>query len=171
MSQPVSFSASLDTRAWISTVLLPLFLIGSFVFMTNASEKNMEQIAWPLPLLVHGLLLLVYVFCWLYRVKSYDVLDRTLKINRTLQSVLISLDEIEKSEVIAKDDLQLVMRTFGNGGIFGYMGKYYHSNFGKMTWYATRMSNYALLTFKSGKKLILTPDDVSLVEVLNSKLT
>jgi hypothetical protein len=51
------------------------------------------------------------------------------------------------------------MRTFGNGGLFGYTGKYYNSRFGKMTWYCTQRKNYVLLILSDKKKIVITPDN------------
>lgn len=164
------YTTSLDTRAVIGTLALPVLIIVSLAFVVMADDEKKTMLHYPMPMIIHGILLLVYGFCYAMRPISYTLSNDTLTINRLIENVRFRLEDVDKVEAIKKEDLRFVMRTFGNGGIFGYIGKYYHSNFGSMTWYATRLSNYVLITMKSGKKIILTPDDSSFVGDLASKI-
>jgi hypothetical protein len=71
---------------------------------------------------------------------------------------VIDLKEIELVRTVSKGEMGLPIRTFGNGGLFGFFGYYFSDRLGKMKWYATRTDNYVLVQLKNGKKLIITPD-------------
>lgn len=58
----------------------------------------------------------------------------------------------------------ITIRTFGVGGLLGYFGKFYTPQIGHMTFYATQRTNRILIVDKQGKKFLLTPDDISLIE-------
>lgn len=160
------FRTSLERWAFITTLALPFFLMGSFLWMLYFSRSNHEALHWPMPLLVHGLLLAVYLFCYAIRPRAYQLTDTEFIIQRWIDQRKYSLKEIREVKLIEKDDMRGVMRTFGNGGIFGYTGLFYHSKYGKMHWHATRRSNYVLITLKSGTKIVVTPDEVTLAEKL-----
>jgi hypothetical protein len=59
------------------------------------------------------------------------------------------------------------IRTFGVGGLFGYFGKFHTPNIGHITFYATQRVNKVLIVTKQGKKIILTPDDIGLIQNIN----
>lgn len=60
--------------------------------------------------------------------------------------------------------MKWTIRTFGNGGLFGYFGKFYNAAFGKMTWYATRRNNYLVLSTSENGKIVLTPDNLEMAK-------
>ena len=55
--------------------------------------------------------------------------------------------------------MRFAIRTFGNGGVFGYTGYFYKKGIGSMLWYCTQRANYILIEKTNGKKIVITPDD------------
>lgn len=55
------------------------------------------------------------------------------------------------------------IRLFGVGGLFGYYGKYYNFKMGHMTLYTTQKRNRILMTMITGKKIIISPDDLNII--------
>lgn len=72
--------------------------------------------------------------------------------------------------MIPRDDLKWSIRTFGNGGVFGYYGKFFNNSFGSMTWFATRRENFVMLILKDGRKIVVTPDDLNFKDDLSSRI-
>jgi len=169
-TEHTDYKTSLDFWARFTTITLPVFLMISLLWMVDYSRENGEALRWPMPLLMHGVLFLVYIFCYAIRPYAYRVTPTQFILLRWIDKRVYILNDIVKVQTIPKDEMRGVMRTFGNGGIFGYTGLFYHSKFGKMTWHATRRSNYILITFKSGTKIVVTPDDMSLATLLESQL-
>ena len=56
---------------------------------------------------------------------------------------------------IGKDDLKSSLRTFGNGGLFGYAGYFRNKKLGKYRMYVTRLKDLSLLTDRNGKKTVI----------------
>jgi hypothetical protein len=82
-----------------------------------------------------------------------------LIIHRPLKNKLIPLNDIARGRMIEKGELKWTIRTFGNGGLFGYTGHFTNRKLGAMRWYATRRNDAVLLQTTEGKKILLTPDE------------
>jgi len=78
--------------------------------------------------------------------------------------MVIPLENVKDVFVATRESMKWTIRTFGNGGLFGYFGKFRNGNYGNMTWYATRSNNYVMIITASDKKIVLTPDEVSMVD-------
>jgi len=80
------------------------------------------------------------------------------------------INEIKEIKVLEFHDLTGLVRTFGNGGLFGYYGKFYSRKQGKMTLYTTRRDNRIMIITKADKKIIISPDDLALAKNIELKL-
>ena len=87
-------------------------------------------------------------------------------IERPAGRKIVLLMDIKYVEVPTKESMYWTIRTLGNGGLFGYWGKFANTTYGDMTWYATRRSNYILLKLKNSRSIVITPDDISLAQAL-----
>lgn len=96
---------------------------------------------------------------WLYRPEAIELTDEALVVKRKISTVSIPYADIVEITLPDNKDLRLAVRTFGNGGLFGYTGKYYKQPYGPMTWYCSQRKNYVLLETTAGKKILVTPDD------------
>jgi hypothetical protein len=76
---------------------------------------------------------------------------------------VLELATIKAVYTIKKDSMGWVHKTFGNGGLFGYYGEFRSDHYGDMTWYATRRSNYVMLETYDHERIILTPDNMEMV--------
>jgi hypothetical protein len=67
------------------------------------------------------------------------------------------LTSITSVTPLEKNDLSGVIRTFGNGGLFGYTGYYSSPQFGKFQMIAINMKpeQLALVVLDNGKKYII----------------
>ena len=136
----------------IPAILLTKEVYSSFNFTTSA--------------IVVILSLLLLPACYLFSIKDYVVNDSALIIRRPMSSRIIPLTEIEEARLVADGEMRGTIRTFGNGGLFGYYGKFYNRKLGYMTWYATQRRNMVYIKTRSGKKIIISPDDTSIINKL-----
>jgi hypothetical protein len=103
---------------------------------------------------------------WLYAPQSYT-LDRSgLTINRPIGKVSIRHEDIKHVRLLAANETRGTLRTFGLGGFFGYFGKFYIPGIGHSTFYATQWRNKILITTCNNKKIVISPDDSSIVDKL-----
>ena len=111
----------------------------------------------------------VIVVSYLFSVKKYSVTVDELIIHRAIKNRVIKIIDITEIKTVDADDLSGTIRTFGNGGLFGYYGKYYNSKFGNMIWYVTQRRNRILIETNQGKKIIISPDDIGMVEKVKAQ--
>lgn len=139
------YKASLDLTAIIITAVITI-IFGSFLIFK--------------PTIFAGFLfLMIYLLCLALKPIYYQISEKELMIKRLIKNVRISRSEIESLELIDKKAISGSIRTFGIGGLFGYIGKFSNFELGNMTWYVTRRDQPVLLKMKGGQKIILSPDD------------
>lgn len=147
--------------------ILSIFFLVLFYF-TTSQFTNFYYLNWVVFLLPFSILLGGY----LYSPYAYEIGAHDLIIHRKIGVVQYSLLSIKEVHVMEYSDLGFVIRTFGNGGLFGYTGWYYSKKIGKMRWYARQRKNIVLLTLSNGKKILLTPDDrEAFVEELRASIS
>jgi hypothetical protein len=126
-------------------------------------------------ILFHGGLLLfviaTFLICYILSIKNYSIDNNQLVIKKVMGERRISISDIAEIRLIEKGEMMGTIRTFGSGGLFGYYGKFYNRTLGSMTLYTTQRTNRIFIKTKSGSKIIISPDDLSLAEQLKSKLT
>lgn len=146
--------ATLDTQAKAITILTCI-LLAAVIYLLITTDIHI--VFWTTILNI-GLILIPFI-CYGLKPTQYSIENRTLIIHRLYRNVHIDTRQIQSVEKITRADLRGALRKFGNGGIFGYTGRFYKRNIGNMSWYATNLDNAVLLTFPS-RKILLTPENV-----------
>ncbi len=163
----MKYNASLDTTAKIVTG--GIAVLGIAITFTITKELIGSDIDLIAIIFMSGVFLLfpsLLLICWLYAPQSYTLSDASITINRIRGRITIPLDTLESVKIIYNNSMKWPIRTFGVGGVFGYYGYFYHSSIGNFSMYASQRNNKVLLTTKQGKKIIITPDDLGLVQQL-----
>lgn len=163
----MEFKASLDPLAKIIT-------IGAIILFIFIGQKSVKQIIIAqgdnIIILIHSgilmMLVLIIIGCWLFAPKSYSTYGGDLVINRPVGNVNIKISEIIEARVLNSNEISGLIRTFGNGGLFGYYGKFYNTKLKHLTLYTTQRKNRILIETSQGKKIVISPDDLSIVEKL-----
>jgi len=168
----MEYKASYDSL----TKILTLGIAILFVIIAYRSFKGLSVAQGDTKLILfHGGLLLfvvaVFVGSYLLSIKSYAVENNQLVIKKIAGERRIEIADIEEIRLIEKGDMFGTIRTFGNGGLFGYYGKFYNRTFGSMTLYTTQRTNRIFIRTKSGSKIVISPDDISLADKLKSELS
>jgi len=157
----MKFKTSLDTLCKVITTLaIAIVVFVSIKFIYHPVYYGEVIILW---------VAVLAGYC--YAPKSYEVTDSELIINKGVNKRIIKLTEIANVSAVSKEELGRGMRTGGVGGFFGYFGKFYYSKIGKVTLYATRGTNMVLITLKNEQKIIITPDDLSLVQLVKTRIS
>lgn len=163
----MEYKASLDPLAKGITIgiLLLLIVIGQqsvkALLLANGDITT---------IFIHSGMLLLFIAIlsgsWIYAPQSYSVSSVDLTINRPIGNVNIKISDIKQVRTLADNETQGTIRTFGVGGLFGYFGKFHIPGVGNSTFYATQRKNKILIVTNNDKKIIITPDDISLVHKL-----
>ena len=156
-----SFPSSLDKIA----TLVPYFLVALALLIAVPEYFNLKQgnaVPWeywlaiaPVCTIILGLDIAMYFL----KPISVNIEADTIVIDRKVMPVRIGFSAIKEIRTVDNADMRMSIRTFGNGGVFGYTGLYYNRKMGSMRWYCTQRKNYVLIVTTKGKKMIVTPDE------------
>lgn len=83
-----------------------------------------------------------------------EVTEKQIIVKQVWRQLVFDKKEVEIVPIV-KDDLKSSIRTFGNGGLFGYAGYFQNKKLGKYRMYVTRMKDLSLLTDCNGKKTVI----------------
>jgi hypothetical protein len=167
----MEYKASLDNLAKIISIctIAIIILVGWRIY-----KAIIASIGNPVALAIYCgaavILILVLVIPYGLAPQNYILNNDELIVKRLLISRKIKLDELEEARMVEKEEVKNTIRTFGVGGLFGYFGKYYNPKLGSMTWYLTQRENRILLITKKGEKILISPDDTSLLISIKQKI-
>jgi len=160
----MKYKASLDQTAKMLTGLTFVILAYAIIRLGFHHHFHVYRIV------ILCFILTVLLIIYLYTTQSYEVSKSDVIINRKIGDRKIPLTSIQEIKRVTKDDLGWGLRVCGNSGFFGYSGLYYFSKI-KWVWLsAMQRINYVLILTKDGKKRIITPDELGLVELVNSTI-
>ncbi|MEP6647721.1 MAG: PH domain-containing protein [Saprospiraceae bacterium] len=168
----MEYKASFDTMTKVMSVGVIALL--AFVCLRCVREILAAQGDKTTVLIQSGIIIFLVaaiVFSYLFSVDKYLIEDNQLVIKRPIGDKRYSLRDIVEVRAIEKGEMAGTIRTFGNGGLFGYYGKFSNSTFGSMTWYTTQRANKVFIRTINGDKIVITPDDLSLVDRLKGGMS
>ena len=151
----MTYKTSLDNLA--KGITIGVTILFAIIIIAQYSIIKDEGRAVPISTTV--ILLLIYFIAFTFRPINYHLTADQLIIQRLFTNVKIDRNQIESVELLDKDEIGTMIRTFGVGGLFGYYGKFANTKLGSMTWYATRKDRAVLVRTIDNKKIILTPND------------
>jgi hypothetical protein len=141
-----SFTASIDSRAWIITSIVIGVILTCIVISRNVL------------VVVPGAAVIVISYALAPR--GYALSGRSLVVKRRLwRDVSISLESVRELRPATADDFRGALRLWGNGGVFGYYGQFQTAKLGKCRWFLTKRSNAVVLVTEE-KTVLVSPDDV-----------
>jgi len=153
----MTYKASFDNLTKIVTIgvtiLFAVIIFLPLIFITDGSE---DQNA----IYTRAALLAIYLITYGFSTKAYQLTPDEVIIRRLLGNVKIKRSEILSVEIIEKEQMGWLIRTFGVGGLFGYWGKFSSSKLGSMTWYATKKNRIILVKTINNKRIVITPDEM-----------
>ena len=113
---------------------------------------------------------MIYGFCYILRPLGYTVDGNRITVKRPFKNYVLDIRKVKKVIFANTDSMKWTLRTFGNGGLFGYFGKFRNKTFGNMTWYATRRSNYVIIETTDNRRIVLTPDDPKMINEIENQM-
>ncbi|MES2702445.1 MAG: PH domain-containing protein [Bacteroidota bacterium] len=152
------YSTSRDALAGYIMPAGLLLLTGGMVALqavvAHKNGRNIPMFLYAVPLVI---LPIIIGIAYVLRPREIETDEEKLTIVKRYP-VTIYYKDIKAVRQLDPEELKRSLRTFGNGGLFGYTGKYYKKPFGSMTWYCTQRDNYVLIELHNEKKIVVTPD-------------
>lgn len=143
-----------------------LFVAESVVLTTVLFSKTGDDAPMIFRVLIVMVPWFILMIAYLFSVMGLSINGQHLCIERPIGIKKYSIKEIAEATPIDKREMKGTIRGFGNGGIFGYYGKFFNSKFGSMTWYVTRRDRLILLRMIDNSVILISPDDLTLAEQL-----
>ena len=158
----MNYSASYDKSVRIMTVI-GLIILGSVIAFNfyEITVNNGGEVGIIPNILIMILLFSVILFTFLFAPKGYVINESGIVIDRLFSQVLFSSEKIRSVRVLAENELDGAIRTFGVGGLFGYYGRFRSDALKGFSAYATQWRNFVLIETTEGKKIVLTPDEMN----------
>jgi len=161
------YTVSLDSFTKIMTWFVFILFAGIsfrslFGIINAAGNVTAIFVQTGVLLLLAAILLGSYAFS----LQGYVLQADELIIKRPARDKHLKLNELAEVKILTEADMSWTIRTFGVGGLFRYYGNYYNRTLGNFTQYATRRNHQIFIRTRQGKKLVLTPDDLTLADKL-----
>ncbi len=155
--------ASLDTTAKI----ISAFVLVLALVLTVTGLRERGNSSWWGSLLAFGIIDTILIVCLLYATRSYEIKDGKLIVKRWINNKTYDLKKLQHVKPYKEIKNGFSVRTFGNGGAFGYWGWFYNNGFGKYFMLATSMKNLLILNF-TDQRIGISPDNKTLKKNLKS---
>lgn len=136
-------------KSTLTITLLVLLLLLFLCFIADIDKIFVAVASVPLFL------------AWLRAPYSIRVDTQTIQVKRPFGSITIDADDVRKIVPIAPEDIKKMVRTWGNGGLFGFYGRFYSPRLGNFRLYTCKLSSRHLVlieTLRSGKYVIYCKD-------------
>lgn len=169
MASGIQFGAPWGRLLKAFTILTIIILVVIVAFgLLTGPRAGVEGTVWYIAMVVFPLL--VILFSLPFGVRGYTLSRGMLFIRRFGWESRVELKDLRKVE-IDPEAMARSIRTFGNGGFFGFTGYYWSRRFGHYRMYATDPRLSVVLYFARGI-MVVTPDDpkafVRNIRMLNS---
>ena len=159
MSQLFEFPMSVGPKFRGSSLAVAL---GAFLvlMLSTAFSLSVEEAKLP-GLVINGLVFLILLvgfgYCGLGRPRAVIVSGDGIRVLLGKESKLVaSSSDIESVE---SRTLNSVLRVNGVGGFMGSWGTHQSKELSSFEGYLTRADHYVVITKKSGKSVVVTPDE------------
>jgi hypothetical protein len=149
------FDAPWDRQLRLATWLAGLILVAVGAVMLAVGLAVGEL--WPF-FLVACLLAAVLTGAWLLAPAGFELQGRELIVRRRILAVRIRLEDIRAVDRLADQDLVGSIRLGGNGGLFGWYGRYWNRRLGPFRLYATRRTGMVRIDTER-ELFVLSPAD------------
>ncbi|MCE4563173.1 hypothetical protein INQ51_02515 [Maribellus sp. CM-23] len=153
--------SSMDKRTKMKTifVFLAFALLTGFLYAKSDNNKA--------PFVIAIILSLTYLIACVFGIYqtpiSYKILNGNLIIKSRLTQKVINIREIFNVRIFDSEDRKGLIRIFGAEGVLGNIGYYSSTRINKMTILTSRDTNWVLINTKDNKKIVISPDDLELV--------
>ncbi len=117
------------------------------------------------------LMLVLSGACLLYAPKEYLIQSDGIAVRRMVGLKKFQLEKLLLIRKMDAAETKGLIRTFGNGGLFGYTGRYYSPSLGQQSWYCSRRTGLVVIQLREGLPVIFSPEDPeAFVEAANEMI-
>mgnify|MGYP006280510117 FL=1 len=159
------FEAPWGTLLKVISILVTVLLLGIF-----GGTALLGGLTSPVQILLYVLVPMAIVFsCLLFVVRGYTVTEDGLSVRRLLWETSVPLGVIRSVEHDPKA-MTGAIRTWGNGGLYSFSGRYRSGRLGSFRAFVNDYHNCVVIKTVSGTVVVSPGNPELFVEVLEKKL-
>lgn len=171
MSETLVQPAPWDKRLKVLTAVVVTAILGVGAMTLWTASRAAAAGASVVPVLVSAAVCgCIIAVSALYAPRGYALDATALRVQRRAGELEIPLASITAVRRADREELRGSIRTFGVGGLFGYFGRFYNSRLGGYRMYATRSSDYVLVTTNKGPVLLTPAEPDRMVAAIEQRL-
>ncbi|HEX3157136.1 MAG TPA: PH domain-containing protein [Gemmatimonadaceae bacterium] len=171
MSNTLVQPAPWDNRLKVLTAVVVTAVLGVGAMTLWTATRAASAGSSPVPaLLSAALCACIIAGCMLYAPRGYALDAAALRVRRRAGELEIPLASITAVRRAQREELRGSIRAFAVGGLFGYFGRFYNSRLGRYRMYATRSSDYVLVTTNTGPVVITPAEPDQMVAAIERRL-
>ena len=152
------FSCSLDKMSKLITGYVIVFGLVLTLIPELIIGNDNKVGAWPVAATGGAVLVATFIF-YGFKPEAYELSENGLTIERRLKPRHFDVNDIVTIRLPEEKELSWSVRAFGNGGLFGYTGRYYAKHIGSMIWFCTRRDKQVVVERKFSLPVIISPDE------------
>lgn len=150
----MTFKASWGKSTKVVT-LLTVVIVLALIYALLLSAKTYDTGLYIVSLLLFSILFI----SWGFSTTGYEINEHDIIIKRPFGKITYQKSSVKEIEQLLAKEMKFSIRTFGNGGLFGFYGSFYNKKYGNMKWFVSNFHQLVLLHMDGGKKILVSPDN------------
>ena len=155
--------SSLDRGTRTKTILVALVIMMVCLLGLILPDRTGKIF----PVFVSGFVFLLYAVALAYGILNtpyaYSITKEYLEVKKRFNPLRIPIAEIKNIREFNTDDRKGLYRKFGTEGVLGNLGHYASKLHSHLMVFTSRDTHWALVVTRSGKKYVISPDDMLLI--------
>lgn len=149
----------------VITLLTVVLVFGIIISFYSRWPANLSLLKYVLTIVI----LLIIIIPAVYSPIHLSINDEKIVIKRIVRNIEIDLRNVYSVTIISNREISNSIRTFGSGGLFGYLGQFKNNLIGSYTMYATEKQNLIYINTSKGKYVFSCSKPHEFIELVNKK--
>lgn len=150
----------------IITLITIAIILGIIISFYSKWSANLSVLKYLITIIILSIILIPSM----YTPIRLSINNEKIVLKRVIGNIEINLNDIKSVTLISNREISNSIRTFGSGGLFGYIGQFKNNILGNYTMYATEKKNLMYINTKKGKYIFSCSKSHEFAELANKKI-
>lgn len=150
----------------IITLITITIILGIIISFYSKWPANLSVLKYLITIIILSIILIPSM----YTPIRLSINNEKIVLKRVIGNIEINLNDIKSVTLISNREISNSIRTFGSGGLFGYIGQFKNNILGNYTMYATEKKNLMYINTKKGKYIFSCSKSHEFAELANKKI-
>lgn len=150
----------------IITLLTIVLVFGIIISFHLKWPANLSLLKYAMTIVVLSIILIPALYCPI----RLSINNEKIVLKRIVGNIEINLKNVHSVSIVSNREINNSIRTFGSGGLFGYLGQFRNNLIGNYTMYATEKQNLIYINTTKGKYIFSCSQPHEFIELANKKI-